>query len=135
MTRYVIVALASGVLFGILDVVINANPMAARLYQAYKPITRKSLNPVAGMAIDIAFGFVMAAMFLQLYGSLPGSSGLLKGLSFALIAWFFRVVMSAASHWMMFQVPARTLWYSVASGLAEMFVLGALYGLTLSSSR
>lgn len=132
MTGYVIVAVASGVLFGILDVVINANPLAARLYQAYKPITRKSLNPVAGMAIDIAFGFVMAGVFLLLYGSLPGGSGLLKGLSFALVAWFFRVVMSAASHWMLFQVPARTLLYSPASGLAETLILGVLYGLTLS---
>ena len=63
------------------------------------------------MAIDIAFGFVMAGVFLLFYESLPGGSGLLKGLSFALVAWFFRVVMSAASHWMMFQVPARTLLY------------------------
>ena len=134
MTTYVIVAVVSGILFGILDALINANPVAQRLFQVYKPIARTSLNPVAGIAIDLAFGFVMAGAFLLLYESLPGSSGVLRGVSFALIVWFFRVVMSVASQWMMFQVPARTLLYSLAAGLAEMLVLGVLYGLTLSPS-
>ena len=132
MTTYVVVAVVSGILFGILDALINANPVAQRLYQVYKPIARTSLNPVAGIAIDLAFGFVMAGAFLLLYESLPGSSGVLRGVSFALIVWFFRVVMSVASQWMMFQVPARTLLYSLTTGLAEMLVLGVLYGLTLS---
>jgi hypothetical protein len=35
---------------------------------------------------------------------------------------------------MMFQVPARTLLYLLAAGLAEMLALGVLYGLTLSPS-
>ena len=134
MTTYVIVAVVSGILFGVLDALINANPVAQRLFQVYKPIARTSLNPVAGIAIDLAFGFVMAGAFLLLYESLPGSSGVLRGVSFALIVWFFRVVMSVASQWMIFQVPARTLLYSLAAGLAEMLVLGVLYGLTLSPS-
>jgi hypothetical protein len=133
-TTYVIVAIVSGILFAILDALINANPVAQRLFQVYKPIARTSLNPVAGIAIDLAFGFVMAGAFLLLYESLPGSSGLLRGVSFALIVWFFRVVMSVASQWMMFEVPARTLLYSLVSGLAGMLTLGVLYGLTLSPS-
>ena len=134
MTTYVVVAVVSGILFGVLDAIINANPVAQRLYQVYKPIVRTSLNPVAGITIDLAFGFVMAGAFLLLYESLPGSSGLLRGVSFALMVWFFRVVMSVASQWMMFEVPARTLLYSLVSGLAEMLLLGVLYGLTLSPS-
>ena len=134
MTTYVVVAVVSGILFGVLDAIINANPVAQRLYQVYKPIARTSLNPVAGIAIGLAFGFVMAGAFLLLYESLPGSSGLLRGVSFALTVWFFRVVMSVASQWMMFEVPARTLLYSLVSGLAEMLLLGVLYGLTLSPS-
>jgi uncharacterized membrane protein len=133
-TTYVVVAVVSGILFGVLDAIINANPVAQRLYQVYKPIARTSLNPVAGIAIGLAFGFVMAGAFLLLYESLPGSSGLLRGVSFALTVWFFRVVMSVASQWMMFEVPARTLLYSLVSGLAEMLLLGVLYGLTLSPS-
>jgi len=131
MTTYVIVAVVSGTLFGVLDAVVNANPLAQRLLEAYKPIARTSINPVAGIVIDLAYGFVMAGVFLLLYESLPGSSGLLKGVSFALIAWFFRVVMSVASQWMMFRVPGRTLVYSLVTGLAEMLALGILYGLTL----
>lgn len=121
----------SGVLFGILDAAINANPVAQRLYEAYRPIARISLNPLAGLAIDLVFGFVMAAVFLLLYNSLPGETGLVKGVSFAFLAWFFRVVMATASQWAMFTVPAETLLYSLVAGLGEMLILGLFYGLTL----
>jgi len=131
MTTYIIVAVIGGILFGVLDAVINANPMAQRLFQVYAPIARTSLNPAAGIIIDLVFGFVMAGVFLLLYQSLPGSSGLLKGVSFALIAWFFRVVMSVASQWVMFRAPTRTLLYSLATGLGEMLIIGILFGLTL----
>jgi hypothetical protein len=133
MWRYIIVSVGGGILFGVLDGVINANSLAQRLYQVYAPIMKKSINPVAGIAIDLAYGFIMAALFLLLYQSLPGQSGLVKGLSFGVIVWFFRVVMSAASTWMMFTVPANTLLYNLMTGLGEMLVLGSLYGLTLKS--
>jgi len=131
MTTYVIVAVVSGMLFGAMDAMLNANPVAQRLLEVYKPIARTSIDPVAGIVIDLAYGFAMAGVFLLLYESLPGGSGLLKGMSFALLAWFFRVVMSVASQWMMFRVPARTLLYSLVTGLGEMLVLGVLYGATL----
>jgi len=70
-------------------------------------------------------------LFLLLYKSLPGETGLLKGLSFAGIAWFFRVVMSVVSSWMTFNVPVSTLGYSLVTGLVGMLVLGILFGLTL----
>ncbi len=37
MIRYIIVSVVSGVLFGILDGVINANSLAQRLFEVYKP--------------------------------------------------------------------------------------------------
>ena len=131
MIRYLVVSALSGILFGILDAVINANPLAQRLYAAYKPIARTSVNPIAGIAIDLVYGFVMAGAFLLLYASLPGATGLVKGLSFAILVWFFRVVMQAASHWVMFNVPLKTLLYSLVAGLGEMLILGVFYGLTL----
>ena len=132
MTVYVVVGLLSGVLFAVLDVVINANPVAQRLFAVYSPIARDSINPVAGVAIDVLFGLIMAGAFLVLYDSLPGVNGVLKGVSFALLAWFFRVIMSAASQWMMFRVPTPTLLYSVVAGLGEMLALGLLYGVALT---
>lgn len=131
MMRYLLVSLGSGLLFGVLDGVINANPLAVRLNEVYKPLARTSLNPVAGVLIDLAYGFILVWLFLLLYHSLPGDSGVLKGVSFALLAWFFRVVMSVASQWMMYTVPSQTLLYTLLSGFAEMLVLGLLYGLTL----
>lgn len=133
MWRYIIVSIGGGILFGVLDGMINANPLAQRLYQVYGPIMKKSINPVAGIAIDLAYGFIMAAVFLLLYQSLPGQSGLVKGLSFGMIVWFFRVVMSAASTWVMFTVLANTILYNLVTGLGEMLVLGTLYGLTLKT--
>ena len=131
MTRYVIVSVVSGILFGILDAVINANPLAQRLYRVYEPLARTSLNPLLGLGIDLVYGFVMAGVFLLLYASLPGETGLVKGVSFALLVWFFRVVMSVASQWVMFRVPGTALFYSLATGFGEMLILSILYGLAL----
>lgn len=131
MPVYVIVSVVSGILFGILDGVINANSLAQRLYAVYKPIARTSINPFAGIAIDLAYGFIMAGVFLLLYASLPGATGLVKGISFAILIWFFRVVMSAASQWVMFRIPVTALLYALVTGLGEMLILGVLYGLTL----
>jgi Family of unknown function (DUF6789) len=131
MIRYIIVSVVGGILFGILDGAINANPFAQRLYEVYKPIARTSVNPLAGIVIDLVFGFVMAGLFLLLYRSLPGGTGLVKGVSFALLTWFFRVVMYAASQWVMFNVPVEALLYTLVTGLGEMLILGVLYGLTL----
>ena len=131
MTSYIIVSIISGVLFGILDGLINANPIATRLYEVYKPIAKTSINFVAGMVIDLAYGFIMAAIFLLVYPGLPGEAGLVKGASFALMVWFFRVVMSVASQWMMYKVPWKALVYTLLAGLGETLILGILYGLAL----
>jgi len=128
---YIIVSVVSGILFAVLDGVINANPLAQRLYEVYRPLARTSINPLAGMVIDLVYGFIMAAVFLLLYTSLPGETGLVKGVSFAFLVWFFRVVMYAASQWVMFNVPVEALLYSLVTGLGEMLILGMLYGLTL----
>ena len=131
MVRYIVVSLGGGILFGVMDGLINANPLATRLHEVYRPIARASLNVVAGSLIDIAYGFILAGIFLILYEGLPGQSGIVKGLSYALAIWFFRVVMSAASTWVMFNVPAQTIWYGLIAGLVEMLVLGILFGVTL----
>jgi len=114
-----------------MDGLINANPLAQRLYEFFKPIAKTSVNVPVGIIIDLVYGFVMAGIFLLLYKSLPGNSGLVKGISFALIIWFFRVVMSAASQWMMFNVHASALVYGLLAGLGEMLILGIFYGLIL----
>lgn len=131
MATYLMVSIAGGILFGVMDGVINANPFAQRLFAVYKPIAKTSVNFIAGIVIDLAYGFIMAAVFLLLYASLPGLDGITKGLSFAVLAWFFRVVMSAASTWMMHNVPARMILYSLLTGLVEMLVLGIVFGLFL----
>jgi hypothetical protein len=129
--RYLWVSVGSGILFGALDGLINANPYAQRLYSVYQPIARTSINAAAGIGIDLAYGFILSAIFLLLYSALPGRTGALKGLSYAVLIWFMRVVMSEASTWMMFTVPIQTINYSILTGLLEMLVLGVLYGSAL----
>lgn len=131
MTLYIFVSIVSGIIFGLMDGVINANPIAVKLYEVYKPITKTSVNFIAGMIIDIAYGFILAAIFMLLYPSLPGMNGVVKGISFAGGVWFLRVVMGVASQWMMYKVPVKALLYTLITGLAEMLVLGILYGYTL----
>jgi len=131
MIGYIVVSIVGGILFGVLDGVINANPLAQRLYQVYQPIARPSINPLAGILIDLVYGFVLAGVFLLLYKSLPGETGLVKGLSFACLVWFFRVVMYTASQWVMFNIPVEALLYSLVAGLGEMLILGVFYGVTL----
>jgi hypothetical protein len=131
MLRYVIVSLVSGLGFGILDGLINANPLAAKLFAVYKPIAREKIPVSAGFAIDFAYGFAMAGIFRLLFRSLPGDSGLLKGLSYGAVIWFFRVVMQTLSNWMMFRIGAPAVFYSLAAGLAEMVAIGAFYGCAL----
>lgn len=133
MVRYVVVSIGSGLLFGVMDGLINANPLAQRLYRVFEPIARKSLSIPVGVAIDLVSGFAMAGIFLLLYPSLPGES-LLKGLVFGLLVWFFRVAMQAASQWVMFRIPLSTLFYGLICGLVEMLILGLIYGLTLRHS-
>ena len=129
--RYIVVSIVSGILFGVLDGLINANPLARRLYEVFQPIARTSINVPAGLVIDLVYGFVMAGVFVLLYQSLPGEAGWAKGVSFALLVWFFRVVMYVATQWMTLNVPVGALVYTLVAGLGEMLVLGVLYGLTL----
>ncbi len=131
MTAYIVVSIISGILFGVLDGFVHANPLAVKLFEVYKPIARTSVNFVAGILIDLAYGFILAGLFLLFYTSLPGELGIVKGICFALIVWFLRVVMSAASQWMMFTIPWKTALYELGSGLGEMLILGILYGITL----
>ena len=131
MWNYILISVISGIVFGILDGVINANPLAQRLLEVYQPIARQSVNMVTGLLIDLVYGFALASLFLLLYKSLPGSTGVLKGLSFGIILWFLRVVMYAFSQWMTINLRANTVLYIIFSGLFEMLILGVLYGLTL----
>ena len=132
--RYVGISVLSGILFGVMDGLANANPFAQKLFEAYKPNAKSSVNVPAGVAIDLAYGFVLAGVFLMLYRSLPGGTGVVKGVSFALLVWFFRCVMHVASQWMTLNVPVGVLAYTLVTGLLEMLVLGMLYGLTLRPS-
>jgi hypothetical protein len=114
-----------------MDGVINANPAARKLFEVYKPIAKTSINMPAGIIIDIIYGFAMGFIFLLLYKAFPGNTGLVKGIVFALIVWFFRVLMNTATNWMMFEIPITTLLYVLATGLIEMLILGIIYGLFL----
>jgi hypothetical protein len=132
---YVIVSIVSGVLFGVMDGLINANPFAIKLFEIYKPLARTSVNFVAGIIIDLAYGFILAALFLLFYSSLPGESGFVKGVSFALVIWFMRVAMNVASQWIMFNVPLKALLYILFSGLGEILIIGMLYGFFMHPAK
>lgn len=133
MLRYIVVSTVGGLLLGVLDGLINANPYAQKLFEVYKPIAKSSVNVILGFGIDLLYSFVMAGLFLLLYKSLPGQSAILKGLSFGLIASFFSVVMHVFSQLVMFKVPANALTYMFLTGLIEILLIGLLFGLFLKN--
>jgi len=130
--RILLTGAGVGVVFAILDGLLNANPLAQRLYAVYRPIARQSVNAPVGLLLDILSGVVMAALFVRLMPALPGGP-VIKGLAFGVMAWFFRVAMGVAGQFVVFNVPGSALTYALFSGLIEMGSLGALYGLTLRS--
>jgi hypothetical protein len=131
MRRQILVGLIAGVAFLLLDGVLNANPMAQRLYAAYQPIARHSVNALAGSTIDLAFGVGLAALFSTLRPSLPGRSWVAKALSFGLIVWFLRVCMRVAGEWIVTVVPAAVHAYTLAAGLIQMLIVAGIIALLL----
>jgi hypothetical protein len=128
MVTYIVVSIVSGILFGVLDGLINANPLARKLNACYQPIAKKSINVPAGIVIDLVYGFALAGIFLLLFNSLPTEVGIIKGIIFGLLVWFLRIAMSVASSWMTHKVPIKTLLYTLCAGLLEMLILGMIYG-------
>ncbi len=131
MIRYSVVSIVCGLLFGIMDAIVQGNPLAREMLEVYRPIAKTSVNVPAGILIDLSYGFILCFIFLLLYRSLPGKTGFAKGISFGLVIWFLRVAMNAASSWMMFIVPPLTLLYIAVTGLLEMLLLGSVYGVCL----
>ncbi len=130
-SRYLVAAASSGALFAVLDGVLNANPLAQRLLGYLKPVARERISVAAGLAVDLAWGFAMSGVFVVLHGSLPGQLPVVKGLSFAILAWFFRVLMRAGTDVVMLKVPPAAVIYQIAAGALEMALIGILYGLLL----
>jgi hypothetical protein len=130
---FIFVGLASGILFALLDFVINVNPLARRLSEPYRAIARKEMPLAAAVVIDLLSGLAMAGIFLLLRPAFPDGKVLGAGLSFGFLAWFFRVLMSALSQWVTFEIPLNTLIYSVTAGLLEMMALGLFYAFAFSS--
>lgn len=131
MTKFIITAVLTGLLFGLMDGLINSNPYAVKLMECYKPIAKQSINVPVGIGIDLLYGFIISSIFILIKPNLPSEIGIIKGLSYGLGIWFFRVVMGAISSWMMFNIPIQTLIYVLLTGLLEMIVLGILNGLML----
>ena len=131
MIRFLIAGVLTGLLFGILDGIINGNPLAVKLMECYKPIAKQNINIKAGIVIDLFYGFVITGIYVIIMQALPTDSGIVKGLTFGLGMWFFRVLMSVNTNWMMFNIPAKTLIYILLTGLIEMLILGILNGLII----
>lgn len=131
MIRYIAISIASGIIFAILDGILNANPIAQKLMESYNPIAKTSINVSAGILIDLFYGFVMCGIFILIYSSLPSDNPVIKGVIYGLIIWFFRVLMSVLTTYMTLQIPVKTLVYISLTGLTEVIIIGIFYGLTI----
>lgn len=95
-------------------------------------MARPSINLPSAIALDLLYGLVLTFLFRRSYVVLPGTGGAIKGISFGVVCWFLRVFMGAAGAWIMFAVPITTLMYQMATGLAEMILIGLFIGTALN---
>ena len=135
MLRLVLVGVAAGVAFLILDGVVNGNPLARELYAPYKAIARPSVNAVAGSVVDLVYGVVLVLLFSTLRPSLPGYGNLAKALSFGVMVWFLRVCMRVAGEWVMTAVPARAHAYTLVAGLVQILIVACIIGLLIPATE
>jgi hypothetical protein len=133
MIRFIISGILTGLLFGTMDGLINGNSYASKLMECYKPIARQSVNVPIGVLIDLIYGFIISGIFIVIMPALPTESGFIKGITYGLGMWFFKVLMGVISSWMMYTIPCRTLIYLLLTGLLEMIVLGVLNGLIIQN--
>jgi hypothetical protein len=131
--RYILVSWACGVLYCILEAMTNGNPYALNLYRPFKPFMKTTINIPKTFFLYLVSGFAMAGAFLLFYKSLPGHTGIIKGLSFALIYWFLRSFISSLSQWRTYTVSFTTVIYMATSGLVQSLLIGLLLGLTLKN--
>ena len=135
MLRRIMVGLAAGVAFLLLDGLLNANPLAQQVYAGYRPIARSSVNALAGSLVDLTYGLILVALFVTLRHCLPGRKGLAKGVSFGLMVWFLRVVMRVAGEWLTTTLPPSAHAYSLVTGLVQMLLVAILIALLLPQSH
>ena len=131
--RYVFVSWACGILYWILDGIIVMNPYARKLYQAYRSNVKIAFNLPKSFVVYLIYGFAMSGIFLVLYKSLPGKKGVVKGISFGLLAWYFRGFTALMSQWILSTATLQTMAYGAITGVCEALILGILLGLTLKS--
>ena len=129
--RYVIISLVCAILYWILDGIVVWNPYARKLYQAYQTNTKPSFSLPKSLFVYLIYGFAMAGLFLLLYNSLPGETGIVKGICFGLIAWYFRGFTTVMSQWIFSTVSLKTMGYAAITGVGEALILGMFLGLTL----
>lgn len=134
MVKYILASILTGLLFALMDGLINGNPYAAELLAPFQPIARETVNIPAGAIIDVIYGFIISGIFLVILPALPSESGIMKGLAYGIGMWFFRVVMMVFSEWMMFNIPVKTLIYLLVTGFFETILLGILNGLILKKN-
>jgi hypothetical protein len=85
-----------------------------------------------GLQIDLTYGVVLAVIFVRLCPSLPGDTRVTKGLSFGLLVWLLRVVMSAAGEWVTKTTPPATHAYVLLTGLVQIAVVSVFLGALLT---
>lgn len=113
-----------GVILGFFSVTVFKLPM----FVSDSTLWRKEFNPILSVCLDIIYGIILAGLFNLLYIGIPGE-GILKGISFGLIIWFFKVVMAMGSIRIMFNVSDKVLLYWTFSGLFEMLIIGTILGM------
>jgi hypothetical protein len=114
----------SGMISGFFSVAVFKLPM----FVSDSTLWRKEFNPALSILLDISYGIILAGLFNLIYMSMPGK-GVVRGIAFGLIIWFFKVVMAMGSIRVMFNVSDKILVYWTCTGLLEFLMVGMVLGI------
>ncbi len=116
------------IVLGVVSGFFSVNVFKMPMFVSDSTLWRQEFNPYLSVSLDIIYGIILAGLFNLLYMSIPGE-GIMKGIAFGLIIWFFKTVMAMGSIRVMFNVSDKVLIYWTFCGLLEMLVIGTVLGI------
>jgi hypothetical protein len=126
--KLLVTSIITGILFVIFDMLIGI--LTSRLFQPYAELAIWKTPPdvLAGTVFDLVNGLILAAVYMAIFESIPGT-GWKKGLNYGAIVGLFRVIMPSFSTIVMYSVPLDLVITNLVTGYAEILALCVILAL------
>jgi hypothetical protein len=117
--------IVTGLLFILFDMIIAIATSPIFLPYSELAIWKTPPNISAGLVFDFINGFILVAVYTVLYNGIPGV-GWPRGFNYGIIVGLFRVVMTAFSSIVMYNIPSVLIVTSLLTGYIEIVIVCVL---------